>query len=349
MRRSAALETALRESEERFRLTFEQAAVGIAHVSEDGRWLRLNRKFCHILGYTEDELLKTGPQDISAPEDLPADLEQSARLARGEINHYSLEKRYIRKDGSLVWCQSTAAAVYDAERGLKYFIRVVEDITLRKQIEDRLLRTERELAQEIADLKLLQDISTQLIQEGNGKALYEKIADAAVAIMRSEFSSMQLLDPQPGGPGDLILLAFRGFTPEAAHFWRRVPADSGSTCAVALRTGRRVIASDVEQCDFMAGTEDLATYRQTGIRAVQSTPLLSRTGELVGMISTHWRQVHAPTERDLRMFDVLVRQAADLIDRRRSEEALHRVQEELRASGYSQTGSKAGTVPQNAE
>jgi len=352
LRRSAALESALRESEERFRLTFEQAAVGIAHVSADGRWLRVNRKFCEILGYTEDELVKMRLQDVSFLEDSPADAEKARQLATGEINHYSLERRYVRKDGSLVWCQASAAAVYDAEQKLKYFVRIVEDISERKHAEDHLLRIELELAQEVAELKLLQDISTQLIQGGNGKALYEKITDAAVAIMGSEFASMQLLDPQSGKPGELILLAFRGFTPEAVQFWTRVPADSASTCAIALRTLKRVIVSDVEECEFMAGTGDLTTYRQTGIRSVQSTPLLSREGHLVGMISTHWRQVHAPTERDLRMFDVLARQAADLIDHRRSEEALLRAQEELRTSGHPavpQSGAKAGNFPQNVE
>ena len=76
---------------------------------------------------------------------------------------------------------------------------------------------------------------------------------------------------------------------------------------------------DIELSDFMAGSEDLETYRQTGIRAVQSTPLLSRGGRLLGMISTHWRNPHQPSERDLRLLDVLARQAADLIERKQTE------------------------------
>ena len=80
----------------------------------------------------------------------------------------------------------------------------------------------------------------------------------------------------------------------------------------------------------MVGTEDLPTYRQTAIRAVQSTPLHSRTGQIVGMISTHWRERHTPSERDLRIFDVLARQAADLIERRRAEESALEKEEQLR-------------------
>lgn len=196
--------------------------------------------------------------------------------------------------------------------------------------EEALRQSEERLRREVADLKLLQRISTELIQEESISNLYEKIADAAVAVMHSDFASMQMLYPERGKTGELLLLAFRGFTAEAARFWEWVPADSGSTCAAALRTGERVIVSDIENCDFMAGTEDLRIYRQTGIRAVQSTPLLSRIGQIVGMISTHWRGQHRPSERDLRIFDVLARQAADLIEWRRTAEAALEKEQQLR-------------------
>ena len=137
--------------------------------------------------------------------------------------------------------------------------------------------------------------------------------DAAVAIMRPDFASMQMLYPDRGEGGELRLLAFHGFSPEAARFWEWVCADSQSTCGEALRTRRRAVAADVERCEYMAGSEDLATYLQTGIRAVQSTPLITRDGTLVGMISTHWKTTHEPSERDLRLLDILARQAADLI------------------------------------
>jgi GAF domain-containing protein len=80
-----------------------------------------------------------------------------------------------------------------------------------------------------------------------------------------------------------------------------------------------VVVPDIETCDFMSGTADLDEYRRSNIRAVQSTPLVSRTGQLLGMISTHWREPHQPTERALRRLDVLARQAADLIERSRTE------------------------------
>ncbi len=142
---------------------------------------------------------------------------------------------------------------------------------------------------------------------------------------------MQMFYPERGKNGELLLLSYRGFTPEAAQFWEWVPADSGSSCAAVLQTRQRVIVPDVETCAFMAATEDLRILRQTAIRAVQSTPLFSRTGQIVGMISTHWREQHTPLERDLRIFDVLARQAADLIERRRTEEAAVEKEQQLSA------------------
>jgi GAF domain-containing protein len=152
---------------------------------------------------------------------------------------------------------------------------------------------------------------------------YEKIVDDAVAVMRSDYASVQMLFPERGTGGELRLLAFRGFNPEAAKFWEWVRADSKSTCGIALRETRRVVAPDIAVCDFMADSEDQQVYLHTGIHACQTTPLIARGGNVVGMISTHWRTPHQPSEQDFGLFDILARQAADLIERCRQEEALY--------------------------
>jgi GAF domain-containing protein len=153
----------------------------------------------------------------------------------------------------------------------------------------------------------LQEISTMLIQEGNLAALYDRVLDAVIALMSADMGSMQTFYPEQG---ELRLLAWKGFHPESAAFWERVHLDSASTCGVALSAGRRVMVPDTEACELMAGTDDLDEYRRSDIRAVQSTPLVSRSGRLLGMISTHWREPHQSTERALRSLDVLARQAA---------------------------------------
>ena len=126
----------LRESEERFRATFEQAAVGIAHVGLDGQWLCVNQKLCDILGYTHGELLQRTFQDITYPPDLDADLAHAQQLLARQIATYSMEKRYVRRDGSLVWINLTGSLVCDATGAPSYFIAIVEDITARKRAEE---------------------------------------------------------------------------------------------------------------------------------------------------------------------------------------------------------------------
>jgi GAF domain-containing protein len=133
--------------------------------------------------------------------------------------------------------------------------------------------------------------------------------------MHSDYASLQMLYPERAVGGELHLLAFRGFNPEAAAFWEWVRPDSKSTCGIAPRTSQRVVASDIAACDFMAGSEDQHAYLQTGIHACQTTPLIARGGNIVGMISTHWRMPHQPSEGDFRLFDVLARDVADLIQR----------------------------------
>jgi PAS domain S-box-containing protein len=165
----------------------------------------------------------------------------------------------------------------------------------------------------------LQEISTLLIQEGNLDALYERVLNAAIELMSADIGSMQKYDPKQDV---LELLTTRGFDPESAAFWARVNRASATSCGMALSEGRRVIVPDVECSDVIAGSADLNVLRRGGIRAMHSTPLVSRSGRLLGMISTHWDKPHHPAEHELRLLDVLARQAADLIERQESEQHL---------------------------
>ena len=134
---------ALVESEQRFRATFENAAVGVAHVAPDGSWLLVNRRLCQILGYTPEEILTKRFQDITHPDHLEADLTQLRSMLDREINSFSTEKRYLRKDGSAVWARLTVGAVRKGDGHVNYFISVVEDISERK-LADKALRESEE-------------------------------------------------------------------------------------------------------------------------------------------------------------------------------------------------------------
>ncbi len=144
----------VRESQFRMRVTFEQAAVGIALVEPDGHWQRVNRRLCDIVGYTEHELMRLTFQDITHPADLQSDLHMVQRLLDNEIPHYSLEKRYIRKDGHTVWVNLTVALIRKPNGAPNYFITIIEDIQGRKDTEDALAALRQQLEQRVHERTL---------------------------------------------------------------------------------------------------------------------------------------------------------------------------------------------------
>lgn len=131
---------ALRESEARFRSTFENAAVGISHIDLEGHFLLVNQCLCDILGYSKDDLLGRHFADITHPEDRDLDKLDHGRLVAGRINSYRMEKRYIRKNGSEIWVLVTRSLQRDETGKPLYSISIVQDIALRKQAEEELRR-----------------------------------------------------------------------------------------------------------------------------------------------------------------------------------------------------------------
>lgn len=137
------VEAELNATEERFRATFEQAAVGIAYIAVDGSWLRANQRLCDMVGYSREELLQLTFQDITHPDDLNADLELLDTVVAGERDSYSMEKRYFRKDGSIIWINLTVAVVRLRDGNPSYFISMIEDISARKEIEETLRQSQK--------------------------------------------------------------------------------------------------------------------------------------------------------------------------------------------------------------
>ena len=147
-------EAVLMESEERFRSTFEQASVGIAHVALDGRWLLVNPKLCEIFGYTRAELLYAYFQDITYPDDLDQDHESIRQMLADEIQLIEVEKRYIHKLGHIVWINLTGTLRRDSSDAPLYFIVSIEDITYRKHSEFALQAQAVQLAETTALVEL---------------------------------------------------------------------------------------------------------------------------------------------------------------------------------------------------
>ncbi len=138
-------DSALRASEARFRTAFENAAVGIAHVGLDGRWLMVNDRLCSIVGYSREELLTGTFAAITHPDDLHIDLQHVSELLEGQRASYAMDKRFLRRDGTEVWVHLTVALVRTVEGAPEYFVSVVQDITQRKDADEKLRRSEAAL------------------------------------------------------------------------------------------------------------------------------------------------------------------------------------------------------------
>jgi PAS domain S-box-containing protein len=135
-------EAGLRESEERFRSAFDYSANGMALISLDGHWLKANPSMCEIVGYDEEELCVFNFQDITYPDDLETDLAYIQQLLVGEIRTYQLEKRYIHKQGQIVWALLNVSLVRNSQNEPLYFVSQIQDITERKAAEVALRESE---------------------------------------------------------------------------------------------------------------------------------------------------------------------------------------------------------------
>jgi PAS domain S-box-containing protein len=430
------METAIRESEERFRALISQATAGIAESDMQGRFTFVNPRFCEMLGYSESELLAKTVFELTYKDDRAENRRFFERMVQ-EGESYQFEKRYIRKDGSLLWTDVSVTTIHDLDGNPKGGVGVVLDIEKRKQaeqalraseelyraiarsipgggiyvvdqelryrvaegtvteafgltrevlegrtvteafpdergqrMEERLRRnfagevvqyetrfndrvywtqqaplqdsmgrviiltldiTERKRAEEamtadLANMQILRDLGARLVSEADLHVIYQEFVRAAIAITHADAGTVQLLDE---GSNELILLATEGLDQGMIEYFQRVKAGSVTSCGIALASRERAF---VEFDDPVAQDPEgsLRRHVEAGLLSAQSTPLISRSGQPIGMISTHWREHHRPTDQELRYIDLLARQAADLIERRQSEGALRASEERFR-------------------
>ncbi|MHB8992496.1 MAG: PAS domain S-box protein [Chloroflexota bacterium] len=155
-------EDALRRSEENFRRSFEQSPIGMAIVSLDYRFQRVNQALSRILGYSAKELTSLSFTDITHPDDVRPSLELAERLASGEVDQYQMDKRYIRKDGRVVWVQLTTSMMRDAVGHPLYYLSMMEDIGERKRADEEQRRLLSEVQQRAAEL----DATIESIPDG---------------------------------------------------------------------------------------------------------------------------------------------------------------------------------------
>jgi PAS domain S-box-containing protein len=169
-----------------YRATFENAAVGIAHLSPDGKWLRVNRTFARIVGYSPDELVSKSVQDITHPDDLEFSFAQLERLRSGKADIYEMEKRYVRKDGTPVWVHITGSAVRRNDGSVDHFVSVIQDITERKQHEEQEDLLMREISHRAKNMLSVVDAVARQTATRNPEDFVERFSDRIQALSANQ-------------------------------------------------------------------------------------------------------------------------------------------------------------------
>jgi PAS domain S-box-containing protein len=280
-----------------------------AIISQDleGNILTWNRAAERLYGYSEAEALE---MNIAAtmPE---GSSEMLAHLdaARHGRQAPPVEVKRRAKDGRILDVWWTAAPLFEDGR-LVGIVTTARDITERKKLE-------RERQSHLDAMERFYRVSALFLSEQTTGAVLHELLDTAIAISQADFGNIQMLDPTSA---HLEVVAHRNLPDWWLEYWAGAMGHGASGTALAAR--KRVVVEDVTQSPIFVGSEALDVQLKAGIRAVQSTPLISRSGALIGMISTHWKAPHHIPEQTLRLLDLLARRAADLIERVQMEAAL---------------------------
>ena len=302
-----------------YRLVVAQVPQPAATLTTDGAVISVNSRFADLLQRPPAALYRRPLSECVAPAARDA---LDALLSTGAREEVRGEVTLQRDDGSETSVFLSCRPLHEGAFGL---CLMVTDLTEQHRHEElqraqaALRESESRLESDLAAAQRLQDISTRLIQQGDVARLYHEILDAALEILHADCASMHLLDT---GASSLRLLVNRGFDDALVSAFSDLALDGSSVCALAWNDRRRIVAGDLHGFERLTGSRARDALLEGGLRAMQSTPLVSRSGQILGMISTHWRSPHEPVERDLGLLDVLARQAADLIERTRDEEAL---------------------------
>lgn len=245
-------EVALRDSEARWRGIFDNAAVGVAQVDLDGRWVRVNEKLAEITGYSPEELVGRTFADITHPDDIDEDLRQRARLLAGEIDTYTLEKRYVGKDGHETWVNLTVSLARGSAGQPDVLITVVQDITARRDADAR-LRTALAIKDEFlghvshelrTPLTVIYGMSRMLVRPdldpAQARAIGADIADSAEHLNGLVESMLLLarLDQHEAGQLREPVLLHRAAAEVLARFRER---DPGRTYELCTRTHETLV------------------------------------------------------------------------------------------------------------
>lgn len=308
------LNTSLQEDEARFRATFEQAPLGIAHVAPDGTWLWVNQALCDIVAYSHQELLKLTFQDITFPDDLDLDLTNVRQMLAGEISSYSMEKRYLCKNQSIVWIDLTVSLVRDQSGEPKYFISMIEDIRDRMQNRE-LLHARAQQQEAVAQLSQL------ALRDRNLKTLFDNAAQLISETLGVEYC--KILQRLPDGK-EALLRAGRGWLQDLAR-------DATVSCSPQTQAGYTLtskIAVIVE--DWTVETRFKPSPLLVTHNIASSISVIILSGDHpFGVLSAHAQQKQAFNQDDINFLQTVANVLGIAIERQQTETEVRRINDSL--------------------
>ncbi len=330
-------EKALRESEERYRALIQTIQAGVVVHKADSQIAMCNIKAQELLGLTKDQMMSKKAVDAiwqflredgtpMPPDEYPVNQVLNTGRPLRNLVIGGILARENENENDVMWAMANADPTFDAAGNIDEVIVSFMEITERKQMEEALRESERLLAVELEAITRLQKIGMLSLGQENFQEVLDAIIDAATAIMGTDMGNIQLLDPVSG---DLVIRAQCGFDASWMDFWNRTYTGKGS-CHIALERGERIIVKDVTTSPLFVGTPALDVQVKAGVRAIQSTPLRTRSGTILGIFSTHFRKPGRPDDRLLQLADLLTRQIADMLERLQAKEALRQYTERLR-------------------
>jgi diguanylate cyclase (GGDEF)-like protein/PAS domain S-box-containing protein len=261
-------ESAQQDSEARFRETFDQAPSGIAHTTTDGRFLLVNRRLAEILGYAEQELLGMRLSDLSHEDDLQMVEAARRELLSGESRACRSERRFLRKNGGVLWADVTVSIARGQQGEPKYFISLLNDITERKRLEDSVRKIGRAR-------KVMARCNHVLVHAVDEPTLLQQMCETVVGV--GDYRTAWIGQLAEADAQALITVAFAGvdlpWMPAADSGLRVSSASGDSPMAVALREGAAVIENDLPNAPHLGRWRDAA--RQSGVCSAVVLPLIS--------------------------------------------------------------------------
>jgi PAS domain S-box-containing protein len=310
---------ALQESEDRFRATFDQAAVGVAHVAMDGRWVRVNRRLCAILGYPREALVRLRFRDVTHPEEVDRDRALEADLLAGRIAHYQVERRCIRQDGTPVWVELTMSLVRPAAPAEAYYIAVIEDIEERKRAEEALrgavevATAERERAERAAArTRRLQEATAALSAALVPARVADVVVSASIAAVGATAGFVSVINEREDS---LELLASRGYASGDPQSWSRLPLGTPLAAVEAAKSGEPVWLESPEE-RAIRFPEAVRRFRTREYAAWAALPLIME-GRRIGVLGLSFPMARTFSDDDRRYLLALAQQCAQALERAR--------------------------------